>query len=174
MEYFTGDFDTDCMILYQYIDELPLFPTNNRKKYNNDIKPISNVYGTTQFENNNGLKRPKDEGGGYKTKLKEYYPEYQKIFEEFMDEYTNFSFNQVVINKNFKILPHKDAKNVGQSYIIGLGDYKGGELVIDYETYQETKNINHQFYTFDGSKYKHWVKDFKGDRITLVFYNINY
>ena len=58
----------------------------------------------------------------------EIFPEYQEIFEEFMQEYTEFDFNQVVINKDFKITKHLDASNVGESMIIGLGDYEGGEL----------------------------------------------
>ena len=54
MKYFTGDFETDCYILYMFLDEMELFTTNNRKKYNKDKRPISNVYGTTHFSHQIG------------------------------------------------------------------------------------------------------------------------
>ena len=177
MIYFTGDFETDCYILYQYIDELPLFTTNNRKKYNNDVRPISNVYGTTCFskvQNRFGttekIKNP--DSDNYFTKLRGDYPEYQEIFEEFMQEYTEFDFNQVVINKDFKITKHLDASNVGESMIIALGDYIGGKLVIERNGGTEAVNIRHKFYKFNGSEEYHWVEDFENTRYSLVFYNI--
>jgi hypothetical protein len=179
MEYFTGDFDTDCLLLYQYVDELPLFTTANRMKYSKDGKTRvkSNVYGTTNFSystNKYDKKsyREKAPDGGYFTKLRSNYPEYQKIFEEFVKEYIEFDFNQVVINKNFEIQKHTDASNVGVSYIIGLGDYTGGNLCIERNGEIEKHNIYHKFYTFNGSKYPHWVEPFEGTRFTLVFYNI--
>ena len=55
MKFFTGDFETDCYMLYMYLDEMELFTTQNRQKYNKDKKrPISNVYGTNQFSNKIG------------------------------------------------------------------------------------------------------------------------
>lgn len=180
MIYFTGDFQIDCFLLYQYVDELPLFSVKNRSELNPTGKrPISNVYGTTNFERiSRGQGRYKyrqacPEGGFY-TKLRTEHPEYEDIFKEFMNEYTDFKYNQVVINHNFEITKHTDAQNVGESYIIGLGDYEGGELCVDFDGNIVEKDIKHQFFTFNGSKYAHWVKPFKGDRYTLVFYNINY
>ncbi len=179
MIYFTGDFETDCLILYQYIDELPLFTTRNREKYSKDGKAIlSNVYGTTQFGYTTNMYkkkawREKAPEGGYYTKLRTLYPEYDLIFKEFVGEYVdNFDFNQVVINKNFEIQKHVDAQNVGVSYIIGLGDYTGGKLCIERNNEVEKHNIHHKFYTFNGSKHPHYVEPFKGTRYTLVFYNI--
>ena len=178
MKYFTGNFETDCLMLYMYVDELPLFTTNNRRKYSKDGSSVtSNVYGTTQFGYTTNMYkkkawREKAPEGGYYTKLRSEYPEYQLIFEEFVNEYIDFEFNQVVINKNFEIQKHFDASNVGVSYIIGLGDYVGGELCIERDNTLEKHNIHHKFYTFDGSKYQHWVEPFVGTRYTLVFYNI--
>ena len=44
----------------------------------------------------------------------------------------------------------------GVSYIIGLGDYEGGELLVYYdgENVPPTGvDIKHKFYTFDGSRF---------------------
>ena len=181
MKYFTGDFQTDCYILYMFLDEMELFTTNNRKKYNiKNKRPYSNVYGTTQFSHQIGWKgkrteKEPDPSGGFKTKLKSLYPEYEEMFHEFVDEYVgDFSFNQVVINKNFEIQPHRDAKNVGVSYIIGLGDYKGGRLCVDHGDHIEKVNICNKFYTFNGSEKLHWVEPFEGLRYSVVFYNNNF
>ena len=41
-----------------------------------------------------------------------------------------FPFTSIQFNKNKQMKKHKDAKNVGESYIIGLGNYTGGELIV--------------------------------------------
>jgi|TARA_R110000823_G_scaffold178259_2_gene310692 hypothetical protein len=180
MEYFTNDFETDCHIMYMYLEDLPIFRTTNRAKHNNGVRPISNVYGTTNFSKiankyDKVIYRKKNPcGDGYLTKLKQNHPEYEFIFQEFIFLHgKSFKFNQIVINYNFKITKHLDAKNVGTSMIIGLGDYKGGELNIENEKGKiKTVNIKNKFYKFNGSKLYHWVNEFKGDRYSLVFYNI--
>ena len=180
MEYFTNDYETDCYIMYGYLEVLPIFRTTNRAKHNNGVRPISNVYGTTQFSKicnkyESVIYRKKNPNGkGYLTKLKEFHPEYEFIFKEFMDLYgKGFDFNQVVINYNFKITKHLDASNVGESMIIALGDYQGGELNIENEKGEiKTMDIKNKFYKFNGSKLYHWVNEFKGNRYSLVFYNI--
>ena len=47
--YFTNNLEQDCLNLFLYIDALPLFTTQNRAKYNDGKRPISNLYGTTNF-----------------------------------------------------------------------------------------------------------------------------
>jgi len=87
----------------------------------------------------------------------------------------NFKFSSIQFNKNYKMKKHIDKNNVGKSYIIGLGDYEGGELLIyfDGKDNPPTKiDIKNKFYTFDGNKYWHDVADFTGNRISLVYYNV--
>ena len=180
MEYFTNDFETDCYIMYGYLEDLPIFKTTNRAKHNKGIRPISNVYGLTNFSkiaNKYDIvkyRKKNPNGKGYLTKLKENYPEYEFIFQEFMDLHgKNFKFNQIVINYNFKITKHLDAKNVGESMIIGLGDYEDGKLNIENKNGKiKSVDIKNKFYKFNGSKLFHWVDEFKGNRYSLVFYNI--
>ena len=84
-----------------------------------------------------------------------------------------FKFTSIQYNKNHRAAKHKDAKNTGISYIIGLGDYTGGELIVYDEDGKNPvkKDIKNKFYTFDGSKYPHETAPFKGERYTLVFYS---
>ena len=176
MEYFSGDLETDSMILYNYIQDLKLHRVNNRKNINKGIKPLSNIYGTTKWgyvktKSSIVHKEPCPDGGFY-TKLRSQYPHFEPIIREFTNLYIpEFSYNQIVINKNFQVEPHKDASNIGISYIIGLGDYTGGELVIDTDSYRRELNIKNKFFYFNGSEITHWVKPFTGDRYSLVFYN---
>ena len=86
----------------------------------------------------------------------------------------NFKFTSIQYNKNHRAAKHQDSKNMGVSYIIGLGDYKGGELIIYDENGKNPvkHNIKNRFYKFNGSIYPHETAPFKGERYSLVFYNI--
>jgi len=103
---------------------------------------------------------------------------YKKLFRESkklmkMKDPT-FKFTSIQFNKNHRAARHLDAKNMGISYIVGMGDYKGGELIIfdENEKNPVKHDIRNKFYTFNGSKYPHETAPFKGERYTLVFYSI--
>mgnify|MGYP001298998194 CR=1 FL=1 len=121
----------------------------------------------------------KGENAGYRKMLsmKTREPKYKKLFRESKKlmrlKDPKFKFTSIQYNKNHRAARHRDAKNTGISYIIGLGDYKGGELTIfdEYEKNPVNHDIKNKFYTFDGSKYPHETRPFKGERYTLVFYS---
>ena len=81
-----------------------------------------------------------------------------------------YAFHSVTINKNHASAKHVDRNNKGFSYIIGLGTYTGGELVFDSGPYKGSHNIRNKWLKFKGD-HPHWVKPFKGERYTLVFYH---
>jgi hypothetical protein len=111
-----------------------------------------------------------------------YYTENKDIFnilKEFINNYyLPFEFSEIQINFNWQSPIHLDKGNKGESVIIALGDYTGGELCIvgnnqshvndDHHEY----DINCRFLKFDGAKHYHYTKDFEGDRMSIVFYNI--
>jgi len=80
----------------------------------------------------------------------------------------NFKYNSITINRNFKCRPHYDKNNKSPSMIIGLGDYEGGELVIEKCEF----DIKNNPVIFNGGSGLHWVNEFIGDRYTIVYYNI--
>ena len=87
----------------------------------------------------------------------------------------NIKFTTIQFNKNYQCAKHIDKNNVGESSIIGLGDYEGGELLIYYDgenNHPQKINIKNKFYKFNGSKYYHETAPFTGERHTLVYYNI--
>ena len=77
----------------------------------------------------------------------------------------------VTINKNHAAAKHTDKFNNPPSYIIGLGNFTGGELVFSDKKspHYGTHNIKNKFLKFDGST-EHYVKQFKGERYTIVYY----
>jgi hypothetical protein len=77
----------------------------------------------------------------------------------------------LTINKNHAAAKHTDKCNNPPSYIIGLGNFTGGELVFSDKTspHYGTHNIKNKFLKFDEST-EHYVKPFKGERYTVVYY----
>ena len=85
-----------------------------------------------------------------------------------------FKYTTIQYNKNHKCAKHKDGRNVGVSYIIGLGNYTGGELIVFDENDKNPvkHNIRNKFFKFNGSKRFHVTAPFKGERYTMVFFNV--
>ena len=87
-----------------------------------------------------------------------------------------FEFTTIQYNKNMRAARHVDGRNVGTSYIIGLGDYTGGELIVYDNDKKPTgavrNDLKGNYYAFNGSKFLHEVAPFKGERYTIVFFKI--
>lgn len=77
-----------------------------------------------------------------------------------------FPFTTVQVNYNYRTKPHIDRNNVGESLIVGLGDYKGGDLVVDGTKY----DIKNHPLIFNGAELLHGTAPFTGERYSLVFF----
>ena len=152
-----------------------------------------NVLRESHINNSNGKRRGyegfalgivtswagKGSRSGYRKMLsmKSREPKYKKLLRETKKlmrlKDPKFKFTSVQYNKNHRAAKHRDAKNTGVSYIVGLGDYKGGELIIYDENDKNPvkHDIQNKFNTFNGSIYPHETAPFKGERYTLVFYS---
>ncbi len=182
---FVGEIKTDCKTLVNILDKIDFYRGTERrtKQFSNAICKKgggSMLYGTTwrgflkYNENGEKVYRTKaDIEGRYKTKCMDLYPELQDIFKRFTQLYIpDFYYTQIQLNKDFSSPPHYDSKNIAESYIIGLGDYTGGELCVEQEsTTIDTIDIRHSFFKFDGANNKHWTKPYEGTRYSLVFFN---
>jgi len=178
LKYFDGNWEADCNFLLYYVKLLKLHKSGNKKKFNGlNVPPKSCLYGVWcrgGYSNENQRVPSKEWEGVYETKLKTEYPEFDLVLREFQKLYfKDFTYNQVIINRNYQCLPHKDKKNVGESIILGLGNYEGGALCVQNEDEQVFQlNLLHRLAKFDASKFTHFVIPFDGERYTLVFYNI--
>ena len=75
----------------------------------------------------------------------------------------------IAINRNSEFLPHRDnGAGNGQSLslIVALGDYVGGELVVEGTIH----DIRYSPLAFDGWSDRHWTLPFAGERFTLVWF----
>ncbi len=93
-----------------------------------------------------------------------------KLILEFADVYVNpyCSFTSIQINDNYVCAPHKDVNNIGESYIVGFGNYLGGQLWIEGVDY----DIRLRGLLFNGSERQHWTKPWINNRFTLVFHTL--
>jgi len=96
-----------------------------------------------------------------------------KLYSHLLDfgaKYVDISFNSITVNQNYKAAPHKDKNNLGVSFLVGFGDYKGGALRCWEGDLSGAHNIRHTPLITDFSKVLHSVEDWEGDRYSLVFY----
>ena len=73
------------------------------------------------------------------------------------------------VNCRAQFLPHVDSgRGAGQStsLIVGLGDYNGGETVVESKSH----NIRYKPLSFDGWKERHWTSPYIGERFSLVWF----
>ena len=65
------------------------------------------------------------------------HPELHFLLMQFSEKYVKpyISFTSIQVNKNYVCAPHKDTGNIGESYIVGFGDYSGGQLCIEDTDY---------------------------------------
>lgn len=188
MQFFTGDWDTDSKIMYNYLDKIKL-STKVRKNRNETI-PINHYIGDNSGSSLWGLSwrwpcrnftkvENVNHKGLYYTKCREENKHLYEIFKEYIGIYwKDIIFNeltQVQLNKNFRIPPHKDAQNVGDSLLVGFGDYLGGEINIKKDNEIITHDIRDKGIIFNGALYEHYVNDFtllnNSNRYSMVIFN---
>jgi hypothetical protein len=179
--------DIDCEKLKESLDKIKFYRGTERRTGQfkeakcNDKDGGSMLFGTTwkgflkyDKEGNKILRTKSNIEGLYYTKCRDQYPSLAVDLKNFANKYfKDFKYTQVQLNKNFQSPPHYDSKNIGESIIIGLGDYEGGALCIEKDGNIEKHNIHNKILKFNGSKYKHWVEDYKGTRYSVVFFNNN-
>ena len=79
------------------------------------------------------------------------------------------------INCHAAFLPHTDSGvSAGLSYTVGLGDYLGGDLVIEdfnEKTITEQNiNIRYSPFAMEGWRQRQWTQPFEGERFSLVWF----
>lgn len=105
------------------------------------------------------------------SKYSKKYPEMMDLFNEFIDSHLpEFGFNSVYVNKNVVCKWHTDSKNVGESLLIGLGKYTGGQSALKIKNKELKFHIKNQSLSFNGSEISHRSLPFKGTRYSLVFF----
>ena len=102
------------------------------------------------------------------------HPYLYKLLLDFGANHVPFSFNAVTVNCNYKAAPHYDKNNDGNSYLIAFGSYTGGELELLEGDRKGVYDICGNPIIDDFSKVLHCVRDFEGERYSLVFYTFKH
>ena len=100
------------------------------------------------------------------------YPYMLPLFKKFIkSHYPEFKFTSVYVNKNVACKRHLDSKNIGESLLVGLGPYTGGQTCLYINGKEKKFHIKSQSLIFNGSEIEHKSLPFKGTRYSLVFFN---
>jgi len=148
----------------QVLDELQRinFPKNTSRK-NISSKPTSSfTLGTVNYRGQKILGGRTRGPSIFNTKFPKLYSLVKKLIKLHKPD---FKYTTIQVNKNIQSDPHIDKNNVGSSYIIALGDFTGGDLMIEGERF----NIRNEWKYFNGTL-GHWVEPFEGERFSLVYF----
>ena len=96
------------------------------------------------------------------------HPYLHKLLMDFAAKHVPVPFTSIQVNENLACAEHVDKGNVGQSFIVGFGDYEGGSLNVEGYSH----NIQYRGFLFDGSKQKHKTEPFRGNRFTIVYHTL--
>lgn len=100
-------------------------------------------------------------------------PKLYSLLLDFGRKYVDLSFNSITVNQNYRADKHRDRNNVGNSFLVGFGNYTGGRLLIHEGDLSGNHDINCKAITTDFSKVLHSVEPFEGERFSLVFYTFH-
>ncbi len=186
LNYFIDEWESDCLILEGYLSELEYYSGSERttgqfKSVKRSTGSGSMLYGVTWKGflkyNKDGTKIFREKcpkTGLFYTKCRSLYPDLADIFKEFSFLYfPEFEWSQVQLNKNYRCPPHYDSSNIGESILLTLGDFKGGETVVKINDEEIIHDSHNKLIKFNGSKYLHWTTEFEGNRFALVFFTNN-
>jgi len=101
-------------------------------------------------------------------------PELWQFLQDFAAEHVPIHWDAIQVNDNYESMPHRDKGNKGLSYIVGFGNYTGGELMCDVSGEAKSYDINHIGHVFNGSQITHWTAPWEGQRYSLVFFSIEW
>jgi len=110
-------------------------------------------------------------------------------------EAPDFPFTSIQINYDYASRPHVDKSNLGTSYILGLGDYTGGEVWVHDEdgsvpfTLEGEEDVNAFYHVgrelpgvelqvrgtwtmFNGNQL-HFTRPFEGERYSIIFFTVD-
>ena len=97
-------------------------------------------------------------------------PELWAALQAFAAKHVPIQWDACQVNDNYRSAPHRDKGNRDDSYIVGFGDYSGGELAVE----DHRHDIRHRGYLFLGSNQLHWTEPWEGQRYSLVFFKIEW
>jgi len=120
-----------------------------------------------------GIRRDINTGNWNLSKGDKLYPEVANLLHQIAKEnFSEYQYQYVQINKNVKCKMHLDKSNIGDSYIFTLGTFNDGQLLTTDEKIEI--DIYKKPYKFNGAKVLHGTGNYTGDRYCVIYYNSKY
>ena len=100
------------------------------------------------------------------------YIELEKKLRELMKVHNpKFRYTSIQLNKSVETAWHFDKGNVGMSYLIAFGKFKGGGVVVKVRNNKEMLlNNDHKWLYFDGHNSEHKSAPSTGTRYAVIFF----
>jgi len=112
---------------------------------------------------------------GYRnSRFSKKWPELNKSIFKFVNHIcpVGMDVTSITLNHGVKAKKHKDGFNIGDSVIVGIGEYEEGKLrVYSDETQYVAYDIKDKPLMFNGALLAHETEDFTGDRYTIIIYS---
>ena len=114
----------------QVLDELEYikFPKNTSRRNISSKPSEAFALGSVNYRGQKSLGGLTRGPSRWNKKFPELYSLVTKLIKLYKPD---FEYTTIQVNKSIQSEPHIDKNNVGPSYIIALGDFTGGDLVID-------------------------------------------
>jgi len=82
-----------------------------------------------------------------------------------------FEYTTIQINKSLETAYHRDKGNIGLSYCLGLGNFKGGGLVIKHKDKEILYDNKDKWLYYDGASLEHKsAKVNSGTRYAIIYF----
>ena len=92
-------------------------------------------------------------------------PHVWNALKDFADS-TGFLYDSIQVNQDVVCTKHRDKNNTGDSYLISLGDFTGGELIVEEILYDcKMKPI-----VFNGALMEHYNNPFVGSKWSVILF----
>lgn len=82
-----------------------------------------------------------------------------------------FKFTTIQLNKNYAARRHQDSNNLGDSRLIGFGNFTGGDIIVEENGINRKESVKNRFVAFNGNNW-HEVTEFTGTRYSIVFFTL--
>lgn len=84
----------------------------------------------------------------------------------------SFKYTSILVNNDVKTEYHFDRNNNGNSYCIGIGNFKGGGIDFKVDD-KQVKNIDNRdrWLYYNGKEWEHKTASYTGNRYAIIYYS---
>jgi len=91
---------------------------------------------------------------------------------EFARMFVPIPFTSIQVNWNYICEEYKDKNSTGLCYMVGFGDYQGGDLILDISGVKTNYNIKYKPLLFNTSDTSYTFEEFTGNMFTVMYHTI--